>query len=93
MTFSLSTLHINLFPTDSLLKNKADDKCRLKFGAERVKGNRYTFMETALSKLFAFFTEKGSILKRGFSCTPDKESLELWDGSSYPTHVILSRVR
>ena len=37
MTFSLPTLRINLFPTDILLKKKADDKCRLKFGAERVK--------------------------------------------------------
>ena len=27
---------MNIFPNDSLLK-KADDKCRLKFGAERVK--------------------------------------------------------
>ena len=32
-----STLHLNLFPSDSLLKNKADNKCRLKFGTERVK--------------------------------------------------------
>ena len=30
-------LHINLFPIDSVLKNKADDNCRLKFGAESVK--------------------------------------------------------
>ena len=37
LTFSLSTLHINVFPNKSLLKKKkADDKCRLKFGAERV---------------------------------------------------------
>ena len=37
LTFSLSTLHINVFPNDSLLKYKnADDKCRLKFGAKRV---------------------------------------------------------
>ena len=41
LTVSLSTLHINLFPTDSLLKKKkkkkAYDMCRLKFGAERIK--------------------------------------------------------
>ena len=37
LTLSLSALHINLFPIDSFLKTKADDKCRLKFGTERVK--------------------------------------------------------
>ena len=33
-------LHINFFPSDSLVKKKkkADDKCRLKFGTESVKG-------------------------------------------------------
>ena len=36
LTFSLSTLHINFFPSDSLFNKRADDKCRLKFGAERV---------------------------------------------------------
>ena len=36
LTFSLSTLHINFFPSDSLFKKKADNKCRLKFGTERV---------------------------------------------------------
>ena len=36
MTFSLSILHINFFQINSLLKNKADDKCRLKFCAESV---------------------------------------------------------
>ena len=37
LTFSLSTLNKNFFPCDSLLKNEADNKCRLKFGTERVK--------------------------------------------------------
>ena len=45
LIFSLSTLHINVFTNNSLLKKKkkkkkkkkADDKCRLKFGNERVK--------------------------------------------------------
>ena len=42
LTFSLSTLYINYFPVDSLLKKqhqktKADNKCSLKFGAESVK--------------------------------------------------------
>ena len=50
LTFSLSTLHINFFPNDSLLEKKTkkknnkttttketDDKCRLKFVTERVK--------------------------------------------------------
>ena len=47
-TFSLSTLHINFFPMDtcSLLKNKiADDKCSLKFGAERVNWNNNILTE------------------------------------------------
>ena len=35
LTFSLSTLDINFFQSDSLFK-KADNKCRLKFGTERV---------------------------------------------------------
>ena len=36
LTFSLSALHI-IFPIDILLKkSKADDKCSLKCGAERV---------------------------------------------------------
>ena len=39
-TFSLSTSHINVFPNENLLKKKkkkkADGKCRLKFGADRV---------------------------------------------------------
>ena len=42
LTFSLSTLHINYFPSDTLFKKKqqkkkTDDKCCLKFGTERVK--------------------------------------------------------
>ena len=44
LTFILSTLYINFFPSDSLLKKKkkrkkkkADDKVRLEFGIERVK--------------------------------------------------------
>ena len=37
MTFSLSALRINFFSSYSLLKRKADDKCRLKFVTERVK--------------------------------------------------------
>ena len=37
LTFSLSALHINLFPIDSLLKTKRG-KSRLKFGAETVNG-------------------------------------------------------
>ena len=37
LTFSLSTLHINLIPINTFVKNKADDKCRLTFGTERVK--------------------------------------------------------
>ena len=36
LTFSLSTLHINVFPKEVCKTKKADDKCRLKFGAERV---------------------------------------------------------
>ena len=36
LTFSILTLHINFFPSDSLLKIEADDKCRLNFGTERV---------------------------------------------------------
>ena len=37
LTFSLSILGINFFSSDYLLKKKkADDKCRLKFGTERV---------------------------------------------------------
>ena len=45
MTFSLSALHVNFFPIDSLLKkkqnkknnnNKADNKYSLKFGTKRV---------------------------------------------------------
>ena len=34
LTFSLLTLHINFFATDSLLRKGADDKCCLKFGTE-----------------------------------------------------------
>ena len=37
LTSCLSTLHLNFFPVDSLLKNKAGDKYSLEFGAERVK--------------------------------------------------------
>ena len=38
LTFSLSLLHINFFRNDTLLeKQNVDDKCRLKFGTERVK--------------------------------------------------------
>ena len=40
-TFSLTTLHIDFFPIDSVLKNKADKKCSLNFGGERVKVNKY----------------------------------------------------
>ena len=42
LTVSLSTLHKNHFPIDSLLKKKQkDDKYSLKFGAERIKeGNK-----------------------------------------------------
>ena len=37
LTFSLSDLHINLFPVGSLIKqNKADDKCRPKYGAVAI---------------------------------------------------------
>ena len=39
LTFILSNLHINVFPNDNLLKKKADDKCLLKFDAERVNAN------------------------------------------------------
>ena len=42
LTFLISTLHINYFSIDSLLKIKADDQCHLKFGAERVKVSEYT---------------------------------------------------
>ena len=35
-SFIFSSLHIIFFPINSLLKNKADDKCSLKFGAERI---------------------------------------------------------
>ena len=38
LTSSLSTLQLNLIPSDSLLKNKTDDICRLKCGTGRVKG-------------------------------------------------------
>ena len=38
LTFSLSAYQINFFPINSLLKNKANDKCSLKFGVERVNG-------------------------------------------------------
>ena len=40
LTFSLSTLHINFFPKDSLLKNKRKEK----FGTERIQVmcNKYT---------------------------------------------------
>ena len=36
LTFSLAALHINFFSIDRFIKNKADGKCSLKFGAERV---------------------------------------------------------
>ena len=36
LTFRRSTLLINFFPRDNLLKLKADDKCRLKFDSERI---------------------------------------------------------
>ena len=36
LTSSLSTFRINFFPIDILFKNKAEDKCNLKFGAERI---------------------------------------------------------
>ena len=66
LTFSLSTLHINVFPNDSLLKKKkkkkkkkTDDKCLLKFGAKRVKSkygkpnvkDRYAFVRDFLKTL------------------------------------------
>ena len=37
LTFSVSTLHINFFPMDSLFRTKTDDKCRLNFDSKRVK--------------------------------------------------------
>ena len=40
LSYSFSTLNINFFLINSSLINKADDKCSLKFGAERVKGER-----------------------------------------------------
>ena len=35
------TLHINFLPSDSLFKNKADNKCHLKFGTEGVKSGLF----------------------------------------------------
>ena len=51
LTFSLSTLHINFFPVDSLSKKKqqkkqtkkTDDKYHLRFGADRVNSNHWVF--------------------------------------------------
>ena len=45
LTFSLSTLHINFFPSNKLLK-KADYKCRLKFGTKRAKDKTNATYET-----------------------------------------------
>ena len=54
LTVSLSTLHINVFPNDSLLKKKkkkkADYECRLKYGAERVKGMNILSEEITLAR-------------------------------------------
>ena len=65
LTFTLSTLHINVFPNDSLLKiKKADDKCRLNFGAERVKlsNSVSTDRSTAVPLLPLCFCVGGLIL-------------------------------
>ena len=43
LTPILSTLHINFFSNRQFVKNKADDKCSLKFGTERVKQVSTTF--------------------------------------------------
>ena len=54
-------LHINFFPSNNLFKQKkkkkkkkSDDKCRLKFGSERVKGTRY------IGRLFVTFCKGDS---------------------------------
>ena len=67
LTFSLSTLHINVFPNDSLKKKKkkkkkkADDKCRLKFGTERVKG-----IHGIDKGILSFYSR--SLFRRGLVC-------------------------
>ena len=56
LTISLLILHKNIFLSDTLLKKKkkkkkkkAEDKCRLKFGNERVKG-RQLFVKIILKR-------------------------------------------
>ena len=82
LTFSLSIIYINIFPNGSLLKwkkdkkkkkkkrQKTDDKCRLKFGAERdthvthmhnVRTDRYAYGRAGWSgpSLFAYALKAG----------------------------------
>ena len=56
LTFSLSTLHINVFPVDSLLK------CSLKFGAERVKAFTLRPEQTVQSDQIALLSFSRHIL-------------------------------
>ena len=74
LTFSLSTLHINVFLNDSLLKKKkkkkADDKYRLKFGAEKVKRplrNSFT-ADNSKAVLFVLFVLFSLLFCNMISC-------------------------